>query len=52
LKVGRLNVGLRAGGLMVGGVTASGQYLEVLSGGRRRRDAVVARPSWGGAGGR
>jgi hypothetical protein len=35
-----------------GGVTAWGRHLEVLSGGRRWRDAVVAWPSSGGAGGR
>jgi hypothetical protein len=35
-----------------GGVTARGRYLEVLSGGRRWRDAVAVRSSLGGAGGR
>jgi hypothetical protein len=35
-----------------GGEMAQGRHLEVLSGGRRWRDAVVARSSSGGAGGR
>jgi hypothetical protein len=52
LKVGRLNEGLRGGGVDGGGVMAQGRHLEVLSGGRRWRGAVAARSSSGGAGGR
>jgi hypothetical protein len=40
------------GGLVVGEVMGRGWHLEVLSGGRRWRDAVAGRPSTSGAGGR
>jgi hypothetical protein len=52
LKAGRLNEGLKGGIDGEGGVTARGRYLKVLSGGWRWRDAVAARLSLGGAGGR
>jgi hypothetical protein len=48
---GRFNEGLKGGIDGGGNVTAHGRHLEVLSGGRRWRDAVVARPSSGRAGG-
>jgi hypothetical protein len=38
--------------VVVGGVMARGRHLEVLSGGQRWWDAVVVRPSLGGAEGR